>query len=81
MITFIKGLVGLAWLGVVVWCVCIFARMVMNVTEVPSPFTEQGMEWHRTHNPEFIKAEALQKLARLKELEMQEEAKRREQDQ
>jgi hypothetical protein len=73
MITLLKGLIGLAWLGAVAYGAYAF----WSAWVTTSSFTEQGMEWQRTHNPEFIKADALQKLVRLKE--MQEEANRREQ--
>lgn len=58
-----QGVLGLAFILVVIYGMYCFVCVFLNT----SPLTERGMEWQRSHNPEFLKAEALQRMAKAQE--------------
>lgn len=42
-------------------------RSMGELFMMTSPLTEEGMQWQREHNPEYMKAEALERLAKAQE--------------
>lgn len=42
-------------------------RSIGELFMMTSPLTEEGMQWQREHNPEYMKAAALERLAKAQE--------------
>ena len=63
LLNFIKGVIGFAFIVGIFYGLILFIWFLAD----HSPLTEKGMQWQREHNPEFIKADALERMARAQE--------------
>ena len=56
-------------LGVLIAMIYYGLSAFINLFLSMSPLTPEGMEWQKAHNPEYMKADALRRMADLQERE------------
>jgi uncharacterized membrane protein len=71
-----ETLLKIVLLGVLFYMIYCGMTMFADLILRTSSLTPEGLEWQKTHNPEFIKADALRRMADLQE----QEAKRKSRD-